>query len=158
MASQWAVEDILLHPNQSIIFLNMKKNKLKKAYMFLLMGGLCASCASKYEAIGHVSLLSDHTIKPGIAYEQLTTNSGGSKKELKHSKLGSIDDAVTQVISKVPGGCFITDVTIYVVNDGYYAVSGNVWGAAASDTLTHSASNSFVSATSASYSRTLKSK
>jgi len=126
--------------------------------MLLLMGGLFASCVSKYEAIGHVSLLSDYTIKPGVAYEQLTTNSGGNKKELKHSKMGSIDDAVTQVISKVPGGCFITDVTIYIVDDGYYAVSGNVWGVASPDTLTHVVSNSFVSANSPSYSHTLKSK
>ena len=96
----------------------MKTNTLKKAGIALLLSGLFASCASKYEAIGNVSLLSERAIKPGLEYKQLTTNSGGSKKELKSSKTVSIKDAVAQVISKVPGGCFITDVTIYIVNDG----------------------------------------
>jgi hypothetical protein len=137
----------------------MKTNKLKKAGLLLLIGGMFASCASKYEAIGHVSLLSDHTIRRGIAYEQLTTNSGGSRKELKRSKTGSIEDAVTQVISTVPGGCFMTNVTIYVVNDGYYAVSGNVWGAATNEKLSPEAPGTFASNNAAKYpQRTLKSK
>lgn len=106
----------------------MKNNKFKKAGLLLLIGGLFASCTSTYEAIGNVSVLSNRPIKSGVAYEQLTFKSGGSKKELKRSKAESIGDAVKQVISKVPGGRFITNVTIYVVNDGHYAVSGNVWG------------------------------
>jgi hypothetical protein len=106
----------------------MKRSKLKNASMLIIMSGLLASCASTYETIGNASILSDRSLRHGIVYEQLTVNSGGSRKEIKSSKTESVDGAVKQLIAKVPGGCFITDVTIYIVDDGRYAVSGNVWG------------------------------
>ena len=115
----------------------MKITNVKKAGILFLAGILFASCANTYEAIGNVSVLSDRVVKPGLAYKQLTTQSGSTKKEIKHSKAQTVDEAVSQAISAVPGGCFITNVTIYIAADGRYAVSGNVWGTEAEDTVMH---------------------
>lgn len=110
-------------------------NIVKKAGILLAMGIFFASCASKYEAIGKVNVLSDRPIKAGITYKRLTSHSGGTKKELKNSKTECLDAAVKHLISSVSGGCFLTNVTIYVVDNGYYAVSGDVWGIDGNDTL-----------------------
>lgn len=107
----------------------MKTQQFKTGIAILLLGTLLTSCAKTYEAIGHVSMLSAGTyVNPGIKYQQLTSNSGGSKKEVKHSKAESVRVAIKNVIGSVAGGCFMTNVTVYAVNDGYFAVSGNVWG------------------------------
>jgi len=68
-------------------------------------------------------------VNPAIKYEQLSTNSGATPKELKKSKAETVKAAINNVIVSVPGGCFMTNVTVYAVNDGFFAVSGNVWGA-----------------------------
>ena len=116
----------------------MKSNIVKKVGILIFSSILFASCTSSYEAIGNVSVLSDRAIKAGVAYKQLSINSGGTKEELKHSQAETLDEAVSQVISQVPGGRFITNVTIYVGDNGYYAVSGNVWGTpVGGDTVQH---------------------
>ena len=106
----------------------MKTIHIKIAVASLLLGSLLTSCAGTYEAIGKVNILSETEVTPGLKYTQLTTNSGGNKRELKYSTAATVQEAVAQVIDKVPGGRFMTDVTIYAVNDGYFAVMGNVWG------------------------------
>ena len=104
--------------------------------MIVIVGALFASCTSTYQPIGKVSVLSNQPIKSGVVYRQLTTNSGISKKEIKGSEAKDVDDAVKQLMFSVSGGSFVTDVTIYVTKHGYYAVSGNVWGATG-DTIPH---------------------
>ncbi|HWY98238.1 MAG TPA: hypothetical protein VNY36_04035 [Bacteroidia bacterium] len=106
----------------------MKTNKIKLAITGLLISTLFTSCAVNYEAIGKVSMLSVGKVDPNLKYKQFTTNSGGSKKELKSSYAPTVKAAIRQVLSNTPGGYFITNVTIYSVNDGYFAVSGDVWG------------------------------
>jgi hypothetical protein len=106
----------------------MKTILTKTAAASLLLGALLTSCAGTYEAIGKVNILSETEVASGLKYTQLTTNSGADKKELKYSTAATVQEAVAQVIGNVPGGRFITDVTIYAVNDGYFAVTGNVWG------------------------------
>lgn len=126
----------------------MKRSNIKKARILLLISAFFASCTSAYQPIGKVSILSSRPVKPGVVYKQLTTNSGASKKEMKRSKAEDVDDAVKQLISKVSGGSFITNVTIYMVDNSHYAVSGNVWGATG-DTLTHYFPGTIVSSNSA---------
>lgn len=121
----------------------------------MLISSVFASCANTYEAIGNVGILSDRHIKDGISYKQLTTNTGGSKKEIKNSKTESINDAVKEAVSKVRGGCFITDVTIYVVDNGRYAVSGNVWGTSMSDSVPHTGPNIIASNNAGGYSQNI---
>lgn len=106
----------------------MKTNKMKITAASLLLGTLLTSCATTYEAIGNVSVLSESKVNPELKYTQLTTNSGAAKRQLKHSTAATVQEAVNQVIDNVPGGRFMTNVTIYAVNDGYFAVTGNVWG------------------------------
>jgi len=104
----------------------MKTQNVKTILKTLALSILLSSCGT-YEVIGKVDTLSDRHINAHLKYKQLTTNSGGSKKEILHSEAVTIHGAVTQALAKVPGGCFMTDVTVYAVKDGYFAVSGNVW-------------------------------
>jgi len=104
----------------------MKIQTLKTILKSLALSILLSSCGT-YEVIGKVDTLSDRHINASLKYKQLTTNSGSSKKEILHSEAVTVRGAVTQALAKIPGGCFMTDVTVYAVNDGYFAVSGNVW-------------------------------
>ena len=109
----------------------MKTKQIKSVIAALLLGTLLTSCASTYQAIGHVSMLSGGSyVNPAVKYEQLTTNTGSDPKDLKKSTAETVKAAINDVIESIPGGCFMTNVTVYAVNDGYFAVSGNVWGAA----------------------------
>lgn len=96
--------------------------------MCLIAANLLSSCASNYETIGKVSMLAPDRVDRGIQYKPLAANTGSSKKEITASKAQSVTQAVQQVIDKVPGGKYMTNVTVYVVNGGYLAVKGDVWG------------------------------
>lgn len=106
----------------------MKTFKYKMIFLSLSAAMLLTSCASSYDAIGTVDMLSNKSLDTTINYKQLTFNSGITKKLIKHSTADNLDKAIDNVVNQVPGGLYITNVTIYVVDNGYYAVSGNVWG------------------------------
>lgn len=106
----------------------MKTINLKTACMCLMAGLMLASCASSYDAVGTVGMLAPDRVDKGVKYSKLTTNSGGGKQDLKNSKASTVTQAVQQVIDNVPGGKYMTNVTVYVVNGGYVAVKGDVWG------------------------------
>lgn len=53
---------------------------------------------------------------------------GGTKKELKKSKAKDLKDAVNNVVKQTPGGEFIKNVKVYMVNGKYFAVEGDIWG------------------------------
>lgn len=104
----------------------MKNQTIKTVLKSIVISIMLSSCGT-YEVIGKVDILSDRHINTGIKYKQLTTNSGGSKKEILRSQAVTIHGAVTKALARVPGGCFMTNVVVYAVNDGYFAVSGNIW-------------------------------
>src|ERR1700742_5041062 len=90
----------------------MKIQTLKTILKSLALSILLSSCGT-YEVIGKVDTLSDRHINANLKYKQLTTNSGSSKKEILHSEAVTVRGAVTQALAKIPGGCFMTDVTVY---------------------------------------------
>jgi hypothetical protein len=114
----------------------MKTHHIKVAVISLAISALLTSCASTYEAIGKVNMLSAGHLTPNLNYKKLTANAGGRKKDVKHSKATTMQQAIKQVVDKVPDGRFMTNVTVYIVNGGYYAVSGNVWGVG-NDSIPH---------------------
>ncbi|TSA51758.1 MAG: hypothetical protein D4R43_00345, partial [Sphingobacteriales bacterium] len=78
--------------------------------------------------IGKVNMISNRNVDPNLKYQVITTYSGGSEKELKKSRALSIEDALDQTVKKVPGGEFIMNAKIYLVNSKYIAAEGDVWG------------------------------
>ncbi|HTA81525.1 MAG TPA: hypothetical protein VK783_01200 [Bacteroidia bacterium] len=112
----------------------MKSPALKIITLFVANSLLLASCATIYDAIGTVSLLTSHAIDTTRNYTLLATSPALNKKTVKYLCTENIDQAVNQAISRVPGGCYLTHATIYVIDGNYYAVTGDVWGIA-KDTL-----------------------
>jgi|SRR6185312_2262336 len=106
----------------------MKPLNLKKIAIYMSSILMLASCRSAYQTIGSVDMLSSKTLDTTLNYKQYTVNTGASRKQIKHSTAENIDQAINNVVSQVPGGMYITNVTIYIVKGDYYAVSGNVWG------------------------------
>ena len=88
------------------------------------------SCASSYNEIGGLGMLSDKHIDPNGHYKMMAASVGSSKKEIKNTKAESMQGAIDSTLRKVPGGLFLTNVKIYIVHGDYLAVSGDVWGQA----------------------------
>ena len=95
-------------------------------YMFLF-AVLVTACTS-VKQIGKINMISTRNVDPNLKYEVISTYSGGSKRELKKSKSTSIEDAIDQTVKKVPGGEFLMNCKIYLINSKYIAVEGDVWG------------------------------
>lgn len=101
---------------------------MKTITIYTIMAILLTSCASTYNEIGGLSMLADRHVDPNGHYKKLATAAGATKKEIKSTSADDMKSAINQVIAKVPGGLFLTNVKIYVVNGDYLAVSGDVWG------------------------------
>lgn len=104
-----------------------KTNSMKRIIQILLLAVLFTACTSVNQ-IGKVNMISNRNVNPDLQYQVITTYSGGSEKELKKSRATSIEDAVDQTVRKVPGGEFVMNAKIYLVNDKYIAVEGDIWG------------------------------
>lgn len=78
--------------------------------------------------IGKVNMISNRNIDSKGDYVAIKNYIGGSKKELKRLKAPTLEQAIDNVVRNVPGGEFIKNVKIYVVNGKYFAVEGDVWG------------------------------
>jgi hypothetical protein len=108
------------------ILIDMKN--IKTLLYIALLSQLVVSCSSITQ-IGKVNMISNRNIDPNLMeYELLTTYVGGSKKEIKRSKALSIEEAIDQTVRSIPGGEFIMNAKIYLVNGEYFVVEGDVWG------------------------------
>lgn len=113
--------------------------------MCLAAASLLTSCAGTYQAVGKVGMLAPDRVENGVNYQPLATNTGSSKKVITASKAQTVSQAVQQVINTVPGGKYMTNVTVYVVDGGYIAVKGDVWGVSADTVPTAQESNDYFS-------------
>jgi hypothetical protein len=106
----------------------MKTLQILSITFYLATGSLFMSCASSYEAIGKVSMLSNRSIDTTLHYKLLAANPIKTAKQLKGYGEENINQAVNETLTSVYGGLYLTNVTIYVVNGNYYKVTGDVWG------------------------------
>jgi len=106
----------------------MKTLQLLSITFYLATASLFVSCASSYEAIGKVSMLSNRSIDTMLHYKLLAANQIKTAKQLKGYGEENINQAVNETLTSVSGGLYLTNVTIYVVNGNYYKVTGDVWG------------------------------
>ena len=66
--------------------------------------------------IGQVNMISTRNVDMSRKYEPLSTYAGGSQEELKAARADKIEDAVNVTVQKIPGGEFIMNAKIYMVN------------------------------------------
>ena len=105
-----------------------KLQTMTKILLALLLTTAVSSCGTAIKQIGKVNMISNRNIDPKLNYDVISTYSGGSKRELKKSRAKTIEDAVDQTVRKIPGGEFLMNVKVYMVNGTYVAVEGDVWG------------------------------
>lgn len=101
----------------------MKNYALCLFALFVLSG-----CGPTVKQIGKVNMISNRNIDPKQSYEVISTYTGGSKRDVKQSRSTTLEDAIDQTVRKVPGGEFLTNTKIYLIDGRYLAVEGDVFG------------------------------
>lgn len=56
---------------------------------------------------------------------------GASQRELKNSRAVKLEDAIDKVVKATPGGEYLKNVKVYLTNNKYLAVEGDIWGISA---------------------------
>jgi hypothetical protein len=103
---------------------------MKTLTFYAILAIFFTSCASTYNEIGGLGMLTDRQIDPKGHYKLIATSIGSSKKAIKNSKAESMKAAIDSTLSKVQGALFLTNVKLYIVKRDYIAVSGDAWGQA----------------------------
>lgn len=107
-----------------------------KKYLFLsLMAIFALSSCSSFKTVGTLNMLSTRNIDSNAEYELKSSYTGGSKSELRKTKAETIEDAINETVRKVPGGEYLMNVKLYLVNGMYFAVEGDVWGLASNNSF-----------------------
>lgn len=107
---------------------------MSKITLIILLASIISiqSCTT-IKQIGDINMVSCRNIENNMNYVLLRSYMGGSKKESKRSsklEIVSIQDAVNRVVKETPGGEFLKNVKIYLVDSKYISVEGDVWGLA----------------------------
>jgi hypothetical protein len=90
------------------------------------------SCTS-VKQIGDINMVSSRNVDKTMDYVLLRSYMGGNQKEIKDSKkleISSLENAINKVVKETPGGEFLKNVKIYLIDGKYIAVEGDVWGTA----------------------------
>ena len=80
--------------------------------------------------VGKVNMISTRNVDPETDYELVRSYAGGSERELRRSRAENIEQAIDDTGKKVPGGEFLANARLYLVNERYFAAEGDVWGRA----------------------------
>lgn len=97
----------------------------------IILPFIATNAKEDVKLVGTLNMVSTRNVNTDFKYEVLKTYAGGSKSEIKEAKklkVTNIEDAVNAAIKKVPGGEFMMNVKIWLVNNDYYYVEGDVWG------------------------------
>ncbi|NBA76804.1 hypothetical protein GOQ04_14695 [Emticicia sp. ODNR4P] len=101
------------------------KKSLIAVFAFLFF-----SCSS-IKPIGDVEILSYQKLDNSVKYELIATNVGGTYKEFNDTRMQgikTIPDAVKRLVDNVPGGIFLRNAKIYILDNSLVSVQGDVWG------------------------------
>lgn len=99
--------------------------------MFFMVVGLTIQSCSSIKPIGDVESLNYQKLDNSAKYELIASNVGGSYKEFNDTRMQgikTIPDAVKRLVEKVPGGVFLKNAKIYIIDNGLVSVQGDVWG------------------------------
>lgn len=106
----------------------MKKQLNLIRLLFLLLSVTAFVSCTSVKQIGKLNMISNRNVDPALNYKLISNYSGGSDREVKKSKAVNLEMAIDQTVKKVPGGEFLMNAKIYVVNKKYFAAEGDVWG------------------------------
>lgn len=95
--------------------------------LFVLALSAATSCTT-VQQVGKVNMISNRNIDSSLDYSPLTTYSGGEFYKIRQTRATTIEEAVDRTVRNIPGGEFLMNVKIYLVNGRYFAVEGDVWG------------------------------
>jgi hypothetical protein len=99
---------------------------------------MLTSCMVFSEA-GRLNMVSVRNVDSGVKYQLLQRNVEYTKKEMRKNCKASIEEAIDDLVKKVPGGEYVMNAKISVcvvpgnLFNGYqpkcfYIVTGDVWG------------------------------
>lgn len=97
----------------------------------LVVGIISIQSCTTVKQIGDINMLSSRNIENNMNYVLLRSYMGGNKKEIRRSvklEITTLQDAVNKVVKETPGGEFLKNVKIYLVDKKYISVEGDVWG------------------------------
>lgn len=103
----------------------------KPLFMILMIVGLTTQSCSSIKPIGDVEILNYQKLDNSAKYELIASNVGGSYKEFNDARMQgikTIPDAVKRLVENVPGGVFLKNAKIYIIDNGLVSVQGDVWG------------------------------
>ncbi len=103
------------------------KLKSIKTIAVLAVSFSLTSCMSVKE-IGDLNMVSTRNVDSKGDYVLLRNYMGSTKKELKKSKAKNFEQAINNIVRQTPGGEFLKNVKIYLINNKYFAVEGDIWG------------------------------
>lgn len=75
-------------------------------------------------------MISNRNIDASANYVLIKSYMGANKGEIRKTKATSVEAAIDQVVKSTPGGEFLKNVKLYLVDSKYLAVEGDVWGIA----------------------------
>lgn len=96
-------------------------------YLVLLALTSSVGCMSVRQ-VGKVNMISTRNVDPTVHYELVSSYAGGTERELRRSRAENVEQAIDDTVKKVPGGEFVVNARLYIVNERYFAVEGDVWG------------------------------
>jgi hypothetical protein len=102
---------------------------MKKTIIIIAAVAL-ASCGPTFKQIGYLNMISTRNISTKENYTVIRSYVGSGHKDLKDHKGRTLDEAVSNLVRTVPGGEYVANAKVYVIDGQYYAIEGDVWGVA----------------------------
>ncbi len=107
------------------------KRKCIYAAAVIFAAMMVTSCAPSVKLIGSLNVISTRNFDTSQEYVPLKTYAGGTKADLKEAvktRCQTVEDAINVTVKNVPGGEYMQNVKIWLVEDIFFAAEGDVWG------------------------------
>lgn len=96
--------------------------------LFLCIGIATLTGCFSVQEIGRMDTYEPRNLDSTVTYVLLKNYMGGRVEDFKKTRAKTIDQAVIDVVRNTPGGEFLKNVKIFIVNGKYVAVEADVWG------------------------------
>lgn len=105
----------------------MKKTTTLAALLICL--AFCfTACGPSIKLVGEFNMISTRNVSMKESYTVIKSYAGEGRRDLDKNKASTMDGAVNNLVRSVPGGEFIMNAKIYVIDNLYYSVGGDVYG------------------------------
>lgn len=99
-----------------------------KKLIFICLFGVFTACGPTIKMVGQFNMISTRNVSAKENYTLVKSYAGEGRKDLSRNKGNTMDAAVNNLVRSVPGGEFVMNAKIYVIDNLYYAVAGDVYG------------------------------